>query len=76
MARCQHCNKLTHSEHLYVEYDIADMDKIKELTSLVGWTPGYQYYDDAMVGAAEYGKLLCGDIYIHFIAKNVEVKHG
>lgn len=70
MSRCQHCNKLTHSEHLYVEYDPVDQNKVFELTSLIGWSPRYQYYQDADTSREEYGKLKCGDIYIHFIAKN------
>ena len=70
MSRCQHCNKLTHSEDLYVEYDVADQDKIIELRSLIGWTPRYKYYEGADCSRSEYGKLKCGDIYIHFIAKS------
>lgn len=69
MSRCQHCNKLTHSEDLYVEYDITDQDKIFELTSLNEWVPKYQYRDPHNFPIREYGKLKCGDIYIHFIVK-------
>jgi len=61
---------LTHSEDLFVEYNIEDQDKVFELTSLIGWTPRYQYYENAQVLHDEYGKLKCGDIYIHFIAKS------
>jgi hypothetical protein len=72
MTRCQHCKKLTHSEDLYVKFDIKDMDKIYELHSLQHWTPSFQYYfhDNPL----EIGKIKCGDIYIHFISEKKESK--
>lgn len=66
MSRCQHCNKLTHSENMNVRYKSFDMDKIIELQSLENWTPAYQYLSDPL----EIGKLKCGDITIHFIVEN------
>jgi len=67
MSRCQHCNKLTHSEDLIVEYEIKDQDKVYELTNLENWTPAYMYAHNPSPN--EYGKLKVGDIYIHFKAK-------
>ena len=69
MTRCQHCKKLTHSEDLFVEFDIADMDKIHELVALIDWQPFFMYANDHHGGSAEYGKLKCGDIWIHFVCK-------
>ena len=71
MTRCQHCNKLTHSEHVDVHYSIEDQEKIHELIDLENWTCKYMYNknDERMNNPNEYGKLKCGDIYIHFIAK-------
>lgn len=71
MARCQHCNKLTHSEHVIVYYDIRDYEKISELTLLTNWTSAYMYpKDDSYHHSTEFGRLKCGDIYVHFRAKN------
>jgi hypothetical protein len=71
MSRCQHCNKLTHSEHLIVYYEGSDHDKICELMSLTAWTSSYHYLkDDEHYASREFGKLKCGDIYIHFRMKN------
>ena len=70
MTRCQHCKKLTHSADLYVKFDVEDMDKIHELQSLQHWTSAFQYYFND--NPLEIGKLKCGDIYIHFIAKEVD----
>ena len=69
MSRCQHCNKLTHSEDLNVYFDSKDFEKVHELQSLINWTHKYQYDTSALekVTRNEYGKLKCGDIYIHFI---------
>jgi hypothetical protein len=67
LSRCQYCNKLTHSEDLFVEYDISDQGKVVELASLIGWIPFYMY--SGKNSSPEYGKLKCGDIYIHFIPK-------
>ncbi len=68
MTRCQHCDKLTHSEDLEVYFDIKDIDKVFELQSLEKWTPVYMYtYKPTQPN--EYGKLKCGDIYIHFISR-------
>ena len=74
MTRCQHCDRLTHSEHLYVYFDHKDLDKVFELQSLECWTPGYMY--DNRSSPSEMGKLKCGDIYIHFVVsyKNDENK--
>jgi len=71
MTRCQHCNKLTHSEHLDVYYDMSDQDKIIELETMEFWTPKFMYspYDERMNNPNEYGKLKVGDIIIHFIEK-------
>lgn len=69
MSRCQHCNKLTHSENLFVEYDTQDHQKVVELMSLETWIPKYQY-PDKEVHSREFGKLKCGDIWIHFCAKD------
>lgn len=67
MSRCQHCHKLTHSEHVIVYYDIKDVDKIYELLSLQNWTGTYMYHkDDPYLSRSELGKLKCGDIYVHF----------
>jgi len=66
MSRCQHCNKLTHSEDLYVKFDVKEMDKIQELQILEKWTPAYQYTADP----SEIGKMKCGDIIIHFMAES------
>lgn len=68
MARCQHCNKLTHSEHLDVEFELEDIQKVGELSVLQNWFSAWQYQNDPC-RAREYGKLKCGDIWIHFIAK-------
>ena len=68
MSRYQHCDKLTHSEDLFVEYDISEQGKVFQLTSLKNWTPKYMYSSDE---PSEYGKLKCGDIWIHFIAKKL-----
>lgn len=68
MSRCQYCHKLTHSEHLIVEYSPENQDKVYELTFLKEWTPKYQYATSES-DPAEYGKLKCGDIYIHFKLK-------
>jgi hypothetical protein len=69
MGRCQYCKKLTHSEHLYVRYKIEDFEKVHELMSLSDWTPKYMYsaYELENSSSREYGKLKCGDIYIHFV---------
>ena len=69
MARCQHCNKLTHSEHLNVYFNVEDMDKIHEVMSLQDWTPAYMY-SQSLPSPEEIGKLKCGDIWIHFKAIN------
>ena len=69
MTRCQHCKKLTHSENLIVEYDSKDHDKVFELASLEGWVPFYMYNRDYLQITNEYGKLKCGDIWIHFRGK-------
>lgn len=69
MSRCQHCKKLTHSEHLYVTYKSEDFEKVHELISLVDWIPKYMYEKNELEKSSpyEYGKLKCGDIYIHFV---------
>jgi len=65
MSRCQHCNKLTNSEDLYVYVDIKDYDKIKELMSSIEWKPAYMYlkHDNPY----EIGYLKKGDIKIRFL---------
>lgn len=70
MSRCQHCNKLTHSEHLIVEYDLSDGEKVYELRNLENWTCGFEYAHEKDFVPTEYGKLKCGDIWIHFRAKS------
>ena len=70
MARCQHCKRLTHSEHLIVYYDREDHEKVYELVALENWIPVYQYHrDDPHISLDEYCKLECGDIHIHFRIK-------
>ena len=69
MTRCQHCNRLTHSEDLIVEYDVKDQEKIDELRDLVDWVPKYMYNSPENYSPYEYGKLKCGDIWIHFRVK-------
>jgi hypothetical protein len=71
MTRCQHCNKLTHSEDVWVEYDIKDHEKITELQSLVGWKSPWEYWNKDYP-PNEVGKLKCGDIYLHFLAKKTK----
>lgn len=66
MTRCQHCDKLTHSEHVNVYYNHNDCEKIFELSKLLNWTHKYMYCDDG-TPREEYGKLKCGDIILHFI---------
>jgi hypothetical protein len=71
MSRCQHCNKLTHSEHLIVYYDPIDHEKVHELSSLQNWTSSYMYmHGDPYFCPNEFGKLKCGDIYVHFRFKS------
>lgn len=65
MSRCKHCNKLTHSEHLVVEFDIKDMEKVIELQSLENWTAAFMYVN-RNTPPEEFGMLKCGDIFIHF----------
>jgi hypothetical protein len=69
VSRCQHCGKLTHSQHVYVSYKKEDADKIYELSQLEKWTPQWQYTSDELYESSpnEYGKLKCGDIYVHFV---------
>ena len=69
MSKCQHCNKLTHSEHLNVFFDLKDYDKIEELMTLAEWHSDYHYKSN---NPEEIGKLKCGDIYIHFLCKKSE----
>jgi hypothetical protein len=72
MSRCQHCNKLTHSEHLDVFYDPKDSDKLEELSMMKDWVSKWNYRqnNERVNNPYEYGKLKIGDIWIHFIAKN------
>ena len=72
MSRCQHCNKLTHSEDLYVTYKAEDAEKVCELMSLKDWTCKYTYRGIALAQSSpnEFGKLKCGDIYIHFVVED------
>jgi len=67
MARCQHCKKLTHSEHVDIYFDLKDFEKIQELDCLKDWAPVYLYSNGEM-NPSEIGKLKCGDIVLHFIA--------
>jgi hypothetical protein len=71
MARCQHCDKLIHLEHLNVYFDERDLNKTLELPFLKGWTPKYMYApcDLGIENPYEFGKLNLGDIIIHFIAQ-------
>jgi hypothetical protein len=73
MSRCQHCNKLTHSEDLIVEYAPTDHDKVFELSTLLAWKSKWQYLDEN-APPNEFGKLRCGDIWIHFRIK--KENHG
>lgn len=68
MTRCQHCDKLTHTEHMYVEFYENDMDKVYELRRLIDWDDKF-IYQHMGIHPNEYGRLKCGDIYIHFIWK-------
>lgn len=70
MTRCQHCNKLTHSEDLYVRVSVKDMDKVHELARLTDWMMAYQYSYNGDLSPKEYGKLKCGDIHIHFMLQD------
>lgn len=76
MSRCKHCQKLTHSEDLYVEYDIEDHDKVHELLSQEFWFSKYMYDLSELRKASinEFGKLKVGDIWIHFITKIKQTK--
>lgn len=69
MTRCQHCKKLTHSQDLYVFYKQEDFEKVYELIGLSNWTLKYMYDLNELEKSSpsEYGKLKCGDIYIHFV---------
>lgn len=71
MSRCQHCKKLTHSEHLFVYFDKKDIEKVMELQQLETWIPKYMYFNIQSEGnpPSEYGQLKCGDIVIHFVQK-------
>ena len=71
MAKCQHCNKLTHSEDVDVYFDIKDYEKIKELYELKNWLCAWQY-SQGVINPSEIGKLRCGDIVLHFIALKEE----
>ena len=70
MSRCQHCKKLTHSEHLFVTFNPKDLEKVGELTTFENWMPRYSYQGLGRGNDSphEYGKLIVGDIHIHFIA--------
>ncbi len=70
MTRCQHCKKLTHSADLYVSYKTDDFEKVHELIGLSNWTPKYMYEKNEIEKSSpsEYGKLKCGDIYVHFVS--------
>ncbi len=71
MSRCQHCNKLTHSQHIKVYFEIEEFEKITELYELKEWIPAYMYDSSR----DEIGKLKCGDMWIHFcvLIKNAEI---
>ena len=70
MSRCQHCMKLTHPEDLIVEYDLEQHQLVSELSMLENWSSPYLYHPrDPHLVPSEYGKLKCGDIYIHFRMK-------
>ncbi len=74
MSRCQHCDKLTHNQHMNVYINIEDMEKLEELQSLASWNPAFSYNPKHN---AEYGKLkLACDIVLHFIllSKEKEIK--
>lgn len=76
MSRCQHCNKLTHSEDLFLEYNASDHAKVVELTRLDSWIPAYMYANESNFKLHEFGKLKCGDIWIHFSAKDAQYERG
>lgn len=69
MGRCQHCQKLTHSEHVNVYFHKEELQKIQELQYLDTWATPYQY---ACTEPHEIGKLKCGDIIIHFLVSENE----
>ena len=72
MGRCQHCNKLTHSEDLIVEYLPEDQEKVDELRNSENWVSTYNYTNPSAYPPNEYGKLKVGDIWIHFRYKKSE----
>jgi hypothetical protein len=65
MSRCQHCNKLTHSEDLFVYVDVKDHDKIDELVRDIDWVPAYLYPNHEI--PYEFGYLKKCDIKIRFL---------
>lgn len=74
MSRCQHCHKLTHSEHLDVYFDQESIEKVQEIERMQGWTHAHMYdaHDKRRDNAAEFGKIKVGDIIVHFIVKKPE----
>lgn len=74
MSRCQHCKKLTHTEHLYVEYQKKDLELIDEMSKDINFDFAYSYLGHLTPHLGEYGRLKCGDIYIHFVCK--KESHG
>ena len=72
MSRCQHCFRLTHSEHLKVYFSSEDFEKVEELFRSKEWSGAY-LYDHSK---DEIGLLKCGDIYIHFCMIRKEDKDG
>ncbi len=70
MSRCQHCNKLNHSEDLYVYVNMQDIEKIEELTRDIDWVPAYMY--SKLEIPEEWGYLKKCDIKIRFILKSSE----
>lgn len=68
MTRCQHCKKLTHSEHMNVYFPLEDLEKIRELSTSLYWVPKWQYEYPNLTSPNELGLLIVGDIKLHFIA--------
>ena len=69
MSRCQHCNKLTHSEDLFVYVDVKDIDKVDELMRDIDWVPAYLYNSNI---PEEFGYLKKCDIKIRFLLMKSE----
>jgi hypothetical protein len=68
MNRCNCCKQIIQCHHLAVQVVPQDCDKLLGLVSLQEWEYKYQYGDKS-TPVEEYGRLKCGDCYIHFIIR-------